>query len=224
METKTTHLPVSTLVLAALLILGTVGVGIGLLLSNRPPDADAPTRAADVQSGGVDDYTGIAIDPPAAVQDFTLTDVNGEPFSFSALQGRVVVLYFGFTRCPDFCPTTLLEFRTIKRALGDAAAQTAFVFISVDGERDTPDYLKTYIARFDTDFIGLTGDPETVREIAAQFNATFTRVPLDNGNYTMDHTVTTFLIDPQGRWVRRFSFGTPPDTIATFVRQLAVAE
>ncbi|MFN8372877.1 MAG: SCO family protein [Anaerolineae bacterium] len=166
-----------------------------------------------------DSYTGLVIDPPVTLADFTLTDQNGSPFQLSSLRGRAVLMFFGYTHCPDYCPTTLHDFTRVKELLGDAANDVAFVFISVDGERDTPEVVANFINLFDSSFIGLTGTPEEVLQIGQPFGITVERVPVQSSlGYSVTHTVAMFILDREGRWVRRISYATAPDVVAEQLR------
>lgn len=160
-------------------------------------------------------YRGTALNPPRIISDFTLTSMTGEPVSLSDLQGRIVLLFFGYTHCPDFCPNTLSEYKQIERILGDESERVAFVFISVDGERDTPPVLNTYLSAIDSDFIGMTGDEATLRRIGEPFGLYFEIH--DDG--LVDHTASTFMLDEAGRLVRVFSYGTEARIIAEVVQE-----
>jgi protein SCO1/2 len=167
---------------------------------------------------------GTVFDPPIEVADFTLTSHTGEPFRLSDLRGKVAMLFFGYTNCPDVCPTTLAEFKRIKALLGDDADQVAFVFISVDGARDSPERLAAYVRAFDPDFIGLTGTDAEIRAVAQDYGVFFQRVDYDNPeNYLVDHTASSFAIGPDGRWRAKFSYGSDPAGIAAQLRRLLAA-
>ena len=158
----------------------------------------------------------IRIEPPIALPDFTLTDQNGNPAALSDLRGRFVLLTFGFTNCPDICPLTLGDFQLVEDMLGDRADKLAFVFISVDGSRDTPAALRSYLAYRKLDNImGLTGAEGDVRDIGEPFGLSFERSDESlTGSYTVNHTVGSYLLDRRGRWILRFQFGVPPERIA----------
>jgi protein SCO1/2 len=164
---------------------------------------------------------GTLLDPPKEVGDFTLTDQDGQPFRLSDLHGRVALLFFGYTNCPDICPTTLAEFKRVKALLGDDAGRVAFVFVSVDGARDTPERLAAYVRAFDPQFIGLTGDDATLRPIARDFGVFYQRVNYESDtNYLVDHTASTFVVDQQGRLRLVFPYGTDPAAIVARLRAL----
>ena len=165
---------------------------------------------------------GTVFDPPREVGDFTLTSHTGDTVSLSDWRGKAVMIFFGFTNCPDICPTTLAEFKRVKRELGDDAAQVEFVFISVDGERDTPERLAAYVGAFDPAFIGLTGDEAYLRTIGRDYGLFFQKVYLDNtqDEYLVDHTASSFVVGPEGRLRITYPYGTEPEIIAQGVRRL----
>lgn len=165
---------------------------------------------------------GTVLNPPRPLEDFTLTDHTGAPFSLSDLRGRPALVFFGFTNCPDICPTTLGEFKRVKSLLGRDADEVAFVFVSVDPQRDTPERLAEYVGAFDPAFIGLTGDDAALRPIAQEFGVYYQAVPLEGSEtaYTVDHTASSFALDREGRLAIVFSYGTPPDAIAQRLRAL----
>lgn len=165
---------------------------------------------------------GTVLEPPRPMTDFTLTDHTGAPFSLSDLNGRPALVFFGFTNCPDICPATLAEFKRVQTLLGDDASEVAFVFVSVDGARDTPERLAQYVGAFDPAFIGLTGDDSAIRPIADEFGAYYQAVSVEGSetDYLVDHTASTFAIDREGRLAIVFSYGTPPDAIAQRLRAL----
>ena len=164
---------------------------------------------------------GTLLDPPKEVGDFTLTNQDGQPFRLSDLRGRVALLFFGYTNCPDICPTTLSEFKRVKALLGDDAERVVFVFVSVDGARDTPERLAAYVRAFDPQFIGLTGDDAALRPIARDFGVFYQRVNYESDtNYLVDHTASTFVVDQQGRLRLVFPYGTDPAAIVARLRTL----
>lgn len=153
-----------------------------------------------------------AIDAPA----FELTDAQGKPRRLRDLRGRFVLLTFGFTNCPDICPLTLTDLAAVKDMLGARSDQVSVVFISVDGSRDTPAVLRRYFEfRGLSDIVGLTGAEYDVRAFGAPFGLSFEVVGDPSaGSYSINHTAGSFLLDRQGRWIMRFQFGVPPETIA----------
>lgn len=187
-------------------------------LVNRSRQTGIDTGAAIIESGEVFDG-GTAIDPPRQLADFTLISHSGDPISLSDLRGKVVLLYFGYTNCPDFCPTTLGDYKQIKEALGADAEKVAFVMISVDGSRDTPEALNAYLSAFDPDFIGMTGDENDVEHIGAEYGLYFERRAGDTAEeYLVDHATSIYAIDPEGRLTMVYMYGTEPDVIAEDIR------
>jgi protein SCO1/2 len=165
---------------------------------------------------------GTILDPPRELADFTLTSHTGEPFRLSDLSGKAAVLFFGYTFCPDVCPITLSDFKLVKRELGEDAANVAFVFISVDGERDTPERLAMYVGAFDPDFIGLTGDEPTLRTIARDYGVFFQREVYENteADYLVSHTASSFVVDPDGRLRIVYPYDTDPVIIAQGIQNM----
>jgi protein SCO1/2 len=160
--------------------------------------------------------------PPKAVADFRLTDQNGKPLRLSDLRGEPVLVFFGFTHCPNVCPATLGVLKTTHASKDRAVRRARVVMISVDGERDTPEAMQAFLAPISREFIGLTGDPKEVLEIARQFQAIFFKGPPANsaGDYLMQHTSQVYLIDRAGR-LRATFFDAPADTLVKLTRAVA---
>lgn len=161
------------------------------------------------------------LDYPEFSGDFTLTDDNGEPFSLSDTKGKVRLLFFGFTHCPDICPTTLVELQEVYRQLGKDAEEVTALFVSIDPERDTPELLHHYLASFSIPVIGLTGSIEQIDPVVKQFAAFYDKVLLDSAAvYTMDHSTRSYLIDQEGmvRYIFRYDDG--PERIVHMLRKL----
>lgn len=154
---------------------------------------------------------------PAARQlaEFRLTDNTGQPYTREQLAGSPTLVYFGFTRCPDVCPTTLIKLAAVKRAA--AVAGLKVLLVSVDPQRDTPPVLGLYVHAFDPSFQGLTGDPGEIRRVAANFGVAVNRVDLPGGDYTMDHSAVVFLLDSAAHIVAIF---TPPFDVRSFAADL----
>jgi protein SCO1/2 len=137
---------------------------------------------------------------PRLIADFELTDQDGKKRSFSTLRGQPVLVFFGFTHCPNVCPAVLLELRALHAAQDGALKAARIVMISVDGERDTPEALKAFLEPISPDFVGLTGDPRNAAEIAALFSAVFFKEPPGkDGSYNVMHSAQVFIVDKQGR-------------------------
>ena len=158
-------------------------------------------------------------------RELTLTDAaTGQPRSLAEFKGRVTVVFFGFTQCPDVCPSTLLELATVRKALGADGAKVQGVFVTIDPERDTPEILKAYVANFAPDFVALRGTPEQTAAVAKHFKVFYAKVPgKTEGSYTMDHTAGSYVFDTQGR-VRLFTrYGSGAEALAHDL-QLLLAE
>lgn len=162
-------------------------------------------------------FRGTAIEPPKPAPDFTLAGADAKPFQLSAQKGKVVLLFFGFTKCPDVCPTTMADIATAREQLGDDAKNTEVVFVSVDPERDSSADTDAYVKRYDPNFIGLSGTPEELEPIKKAFGVTAVKRELPNSEfgYTVDHSAFIYLIDKQGAWRAILPFGVSADDIAS---------
>jgi protein SCO1 len=150
---------------------------------------------------------------------FHLEDQNGKPVSDADMKGRPFLVFFGFTHCPDICPTTLFEMSQIMRALGPDADRTGALFITVDPERDTPAVMKDYLSNFDPHLRGLTGDQASIEAAVKAYRVYAKKVPLENGDYTMDHTAVVYLMDKDGHFVAPFSMKRTPEAEAADLRR-----
>jgi protein SCO1 len=130
-----------------------------------------------------------------------------------------MLVFFGFTHCPDVCPTTLFEVSEIMRSLGKDAGRVGVAFITVDPERDTPAALKDYLSSFDPRVKGLTGEVSAITAVAKAYRVYFKKVPLENGGYTMDHTAIVYLMDKEGRFIAPFSLKRSADAAAEDLRK-----
>jgi protein SCO1/2 len=169
---------------------------------------------------------GIADIQPREVADFTFPATTGSDLSLSEIvgDGQYAVLYFGYTHCPDFCPLTLAEFRLIKRQLGELADRVQFVFVSVDPARDTPELLRQYVRSYDPDFLGMTGDDVTLARITPDFGLFYERHEDEGPNYVVDHSTSSYLIDPQRRLRTIISYSAEPDIISAHIRDVITAD
>jgi protein SCO1 len=140
--------------------------------------------------------SGTWLPRPKAIADFALIDASGRPYTRADLTRAPTLVYFGFTRCPDVCPTTLEKLAQARRQAALAALRV--VFVSVDPERDTPTAVGLYAHAFDPSFDGVTGQPQEIRAVARNFAVAVNRVELPGGDYTMDHSAVIFLVDTQG--------------------------
>jgi protein SCO1/2 len=155
-----------------------------------------------------------AVAPSAVGGAFKLTDQNGATVTDTDLKGKPFLVFFGFTHCPDICPTTLFEVSEVMRALGPKADGTRALFVTVDPERDTPKVMKDYLSSFDPHLIGLSGTPEAVEKMTKAYRVYSRKVPTKDGDYTMDHTALVYLMDKQGRFVAPFNLKRKPEEAA----------
>jgi protein SCO1 len=161
-------------------------------------------------------FNGTLLDTIQPAANFSLPSTQGKPLSLLDLRGKVVLLYFGYTYCPDVCPATLGALKTALESLGSKAEGVQVLMISVDPQRDTLDRLRTFLKTFaPAPMLGLSGDLETTRAIASSYGIFFqAHLPDAAGNYQVDHTAAVILIDKEGNGREVFSFGTPPNAIA----------
>jgi protein SCO1/2 len=168
--------------------------------------------------------------PPLAVYDqwggdFTLTDHNGIPLSLSDFRGKVVLLNFGYTHCPDICPATMLTMQRLVKLLGDDADKVQILFITLDPERDTPERLSAYMEYFNPGFIALTGAIEEISKVAKQYGTRFEKEAFDEeGGYSIAHTGVIYLVDQQGRIRAFFKVTAGPKEILSDVKRLLAGE
>ena len=150
---------------------------------------------------------------------FRLINQDGQTVTDQDFRGRPFLAFFGFTHCPDVCPTTLFEVSEIFRNLGPDADRVRVAFFTVDPERDTPAALKEYLSSFDPRLSGLTGSLEDLAAVAKSYRAIYRKVPLEQGGYTMDHTAIVYLMDKQGRFVAPFSLKRTTEASAAELRK-----
>ena len=155
-------------------------------------------------------------------QGFQLTDFNGQLRSLADYKGKVVVVFFGFTQCPDVCPTTMNEMAQVKKLLGTDGDKLQVVFISIDPERDTPEVLKAYMGSFDPSFAGLyAASPDALAALAKDFKIYYKKVDGKTPtSYSMDHTAASYVYDPQGRLRLYARYGIGPQAMADDIRLL----
>lgn len=150
---------------------------------------------------------------------FKLVDQNAKPITDADLKGHPFLVFFGFTHCPDVCPTTLFDVSEVFRALGNDAKDVRALFITVDPERDTPAVLKDYLSSFDPRIIGVTGDDAAIAAAERAYRVYAKKVPLDGGGYTMDHTAIVYLMGKDGRFVTPFNLKRRPEEAAADLRR-----
>jgi protein SCO1 len=165
--------------------------------------------------GGVRGVTA----PAAIGGPFQLTDQAGESVTEKTLQGRPTLVFFGFTHCPDVCPTSLFEISEVLRAMGKDADRVNAYFISVDPERDSTAAMKDYLSSFDPHLKGLTGAPDAVAKVVTEYRVYAKKVPLKDGDYTMDHTALVYLMDRDGKFVAPFNLKRTPEEAAADLKR-----
>ena len=188
-------------VLAALVILG-AGVFLALALRDNPRGAAGTVLASAI--GG----------------PFRLTDQNGKTVTDADLKGKWSLVYFGYTHCPDACPTALNDISIALEDLGTKRDAVRPVFITVDPERDTPEALKAYVTSFDAPILALTGTPEQVAQAAKGYRVYYAKHPEAGGEYSMDHSSVIYVMDPQGRFTASFTHESTPEQIAERLKKL----
>ncbi|WP_290871191.1 SCO family protein [Aquabacterium sp.] len=177
-------------------------------------DKATPGASPEVKFNAVD-ITGAAY-----ARQFKLNDVDGHPRSLAEFQGKVVFVFFGFTQCPDVCPTTMADLAEVRRRLGPDGERLQGVFITIDPERDTPDVLKAYLQAMDPGFVGLRGSLAETEAASREFKVFYQKVPTQAGQYTMDHTAGAFVFDPAGQ-VRLFvRYGLGAEALTADIKAL----
>jgi protein SCO1/2 len=166
-------------------------------------------------------FKGVDLTGAEYARSLNLPDQDGRSRSLADFKGKVVVVFFGYTQCPDVCPTTMAELAEVKRSLGAEGERVQGVFVSVDPERDTPALLKAYMASFDPSFVALRGSEEQTKAAAKEFKVYYAKVPGKTPeSYTLDHTAASFIFDPEGR-VRVFSrYGSGAQALADDIKLL----
>lgn len=164
---------------------------------------------------------GALLEPLAAIGGpFELVNGNGETVTDKDFAGKPLAIYFGFTFCPDVCPTTLTEMQGWIEALGPDADRMNFLFVTVDPERDTPDVMRDYVGAFDKRIIPLSGSVEQVSEVVKAYRVYAKKVPLDDGDYTMDHSAAVFLMNADNRFVGTIAYGEDEENALKKLRRL----
>mgnify|MGYP001165993488 FL=1 len=156
-------------------------------------------------------------------KSLALTDHQGQPRTLESFRGKVVTLFFGYTQCPDVCPTSLSAMSEVMRQLGADADRVQVLFVTVDPERDTLELLAEYVPVFDPRFLGLHGSPERIAEVAKEFRIFYRKSGDIGGQYTIDHSAGTYVFDPEGRLRLYVRYGETPENIAADIRTLLAA-
>jgi protein SCO1/2 len=192
------------LALIALLALGWAAVGLGIVeIGSRPQIATKLSIGAKV------------------IAPFSLLDQEGRAVSDADLQGRPIVVFFGFLYCPDVCPTTLTSLSALLGKMGPQADKLAVFFVTVDPERDTPGAIKEYLSSFDPRIRGLTGSPDQIAAIAAPLKIFYAKVKTEGGGYTMDHDAAVYLVDASGGFAGTIAYGEDAATAQLKLERLA---
>ena len=203
------------------------GVWLGSALIPQDPESLSKTTDGSAKPGaasGVDSPRWrshvIRLPELREVVDFNLTQQNGQPLTRADFKGHWSFLYFGYTYCPDVCPTTLVEMAAILKQLGDQADRLQPIFVTVDPERDSAKVLKTYTEFFDPRILGLTGSPALVRRAADNFKIRYAKVREPGAeNYAVDHSAGMILLGPDGAFIKKFAFATPVEEISSQLRE-----
>lgn len=164
-------------------------------------------------------FKGIDLTGAQHGRDFRLHDADGRERTLADFRGRALMVFFGFTQCPDVCPTALTRALEIRPLLGAAGDRLAVAFVTIDPERDTPDVLKAYVGAFDPGFVALRGDAQQTAEVAREFKVFYKKVPT-GASYTMDHSAITYVFDPSGRMRVAFRHGQGAQECAADLRQI----
>ncbi|WP_310571272.1 SCO family protein [Gemmatimonas sp.] len=173
--------------------------------------------ACDLAGG----FKGMAVDPPRDMPSFAFTRADGTRFTTSPEPGRPLVLFFGYTHCPDVCPTTLADWKRVRAKLGDEAKAVRFVFVTVDPERDTPAVAERYARMYDSAFEGVSGDAITTSRMMEAFGVAAAReAGTDATGYLVSHSSQVFLVDSHGKLVALYPFGTGWDALAADLARL----
>jgi protein SCO1/2 len=197
--------PVKRIRLAAWIALGALALGTGGFLLLRPMLGNLPASLPlSAEIGG----------------PFELTTHDGKRLSSAQLEGKPFALFFGYTYCPDVCPTTLLDLSTAIGQLGPDADRIRYLFVSVDPERDTPEHLKVYLSNFDPRIVGLTGTPAEIAAVAKAYRAFYEKVPGKDGNYTYNHQAAIYLMGKDGRFAGTMNFQESEDVRLKKLRRL----
>ena len=157
--------------------------------------------------------------PSAVGGPFNLIDQNGKSITDQDMKGKPFLVFFGFTHCPDVCPTTLFDVSEVFRALGPDAKDVRALFVTVDPERDTPAVLKDYLSSFDPRIVGVTGDEASITAAEKAYRVYAKKVPTDGGGYTMDHTAIVYLMNKDGRFVTPFNMKRRPEEAAADLKR-----
>ena len=162
------------------------------------------------------DITGAAF-----ARDFRLTDHNGQVRTLADFKGKVVAVFFGYTHCPDVCPTTMSDFAAALQQMGPEAERVQVIFVTVDPQRDTPELLKQFVPAFNPGFLGMVGDEDTLKQLANEYKVVYQKTSVKGvDDYLIDHSAGTYIYDPQGRLRLLMPYGSSPEAIAQDLKTL----
>ena len=166
-------------------------------------------------------FNGTVIEPPLPMEDFLLQTANNEPFRLSDQDGKITLLFFGYTNCPDVCPTTLAEFKQVYEKLGDDAQNVQFVMITADPERDTPDRISEFVSYFNPVFVGLSGERSELEKVYKEFSVFVEKQETDSAaGYLVSHTASVFVLDQNSDLRLTFPYGTSASEMTDDIAQL----
>lgn len=201
--------------IALLLALSIAGLAIAVVAWDWADRREAQLAGA----AGGDDGLSASLGRPLG-EDVTLLDQDGRAVRLADFTGKVRMIFFGFTHCPDVCPTGLSTMSLLLEEMGEAARDVRVLFITVDPERDTPEVMRDYVSNFANGIVGLTGSPEQIAAAAAAFRAYVRKVPQEDGTYTVDHTASILLLDRAGSFRGTIDIHESPSSAAEKVRRL----
>lgn len=194
-------------------------VWMGLAAAALLAACDRPTGAPPALQ-----FKGVDITGAEYGRQLALPDQDGKPRTLADFKGKVTVVFFGYTQCPDVCPTTMAELAQVKKSLGADGERVQGVFVTVDPERDTPQLLKSYVQGFDPSFVALRGTAEQTQATAKEFKVFYAKVPgKEPGAYTMDHTAGSYVFDAQGRLRLFVRYGSPTEALVADLKTLLAA-
>jgi protein SCO1/2 len=200
--------------------LATLCLAAGLTACDNKPGTAAGASAGTSAPPLVTKFNAVDITGADYAHKLSLPDFDGHARTLADFKGKVVYVFFGFTQCPDVCPTTMAELAEVRRRLGADGERVQGIFVTVDPERDSPPVLKAYLQGMDKSFVGLRGSLEQTEETTRDFKVFYQKVPTKNGGYTMDHTAGAFVFDPDGQ-VRLFvRYGMGVDGLTADIKQL----
>ncbi|MBT3991132.1 MAG: SCO family protein [Rhodospirillaceae bacterium] len=212
-------MPIRRVYFYLLLAIVIVAGGLGLRAFTDQQAADGNNIARVTQKGSSGSKSS---GTPAIGGAYTLLDQNGKAVSHKTYQGKYVLIFFGYTFCPDVCPTTLTVFSSVMDLLGKDAAKVQPIFVTVDPERDTPEHLKSYLTHFHKSFAGLTGSVQQIEHVKKVFRIYAAKTAQDEKDpedYLMDHSSVSYLMGPDGKFLTFFSYGLEAEAIATKLKE-----